>query len=288
MSGFKKFAIVGAGNIGAFIVEELLKQKTAGAIDDVTIVTRPESRDKEQNKAFAARGVHIRAAEYTDVPALTSALTGTHVVISTISFMAIDAQVHIAQAAKAAGASLFLPSEFGGQTDSQQGLFGAKGGLHAKLREVGPPQLLVYTGPFADSSFEGFVNLDVKSGKVAVGGDGKAPISWTSRTDIARFLAHVLTNTPASRLQNQVLRLEGDRVSFNEIFRAYEQRTGTKLDVTYRTVDSLRAKLAENAYDFDAHLHILWATDGVVGEPSNGLYPQWNPTKVIDILAPKK
>jgi hypothetical protein len=43
MSGFKKFAIVGAGNIGAFIVEELLKQKTAGAIDDVTIVTRPVS-----------------------------------------------------------------------------------------------------------------------------------------------------------------------------------------------------------------------------------------------------
>jgi hypothetical protein len=152
-----------------------------------------------------------------------------------------------------------------------------------------------------------FVNLDVKSGKVAVGGDGKAPISWTSRTDIARFLAYVLTNTPASRLQNQVLRLEGDRVvsqfvspchrdvyrmmwlqSFNEVFRAYEQRTGTKLDVTYRTVDSLRAKLAENAYDFDAHLHILWATDGLVGEPDNGLYPQWNPTKVIDILAPKK
>lgn len=43
MSGFKKFAIVGAGNIGAFIVEGLLKQKTAGAIDDVTIVTRPVS-----------------------------------------------------------------------------------------------------------------------------------------------------------------------------------------------------------------------------------------------------
>jgi NmrA-like family len=102
--------------------------------------------------------VHIKAAEYTDVPALTSALTGTHVVISTISFMAIDAQVHIAQAAKAAGASLFVPSEFGGPTDAQQGLFGAKGGLHAKLREVGPPLLLVYTGPFADASWGEYVS----------------------------------------------------------------------------------------------------------------------------------
>jgi hypothetical protein len=75
--------------------------------------------------------------------------------------------------------------------------------------------------------------------------------------------------------------------SFNEIFRIYEERTGTKLDVTYRAVDSLRARLAENAYDFDAYLHTIWATDGLVGGPDNGLFPQWNPTKVVDILAPK-
>jgi len=127
----------------------------------------------------------------------------------------------------------------------------------------------------------------VKSGKVAVGGDGNAPVSWTARNDIARFLAHVLVHAPASRLQNQVLRLEGDRASFNEIFRGYEERTGTNLDVTYRTVESLRAKLAENAYDFDAYLHVIWATDGLVGGPDNGLFPEWNPTKVVDILAPR-
>jgi pyrroline-5-carboxylate reductase len=41
MSGFKKFTIVGAGNVGGFIVEELLKQKAAGSIDEITIITRP-------------------------------------------------------------------------------------------------------------------------------------------------------------------------------------------------------------------------------------------------------
>jgi uncharacterized protein YbjT (DUF2867 family) len=111
------------------------------------------SRDKEQNKSFAAQGVRIAAAEYTDVPALTAALAGTDVVISTISFFAIDAQVPIAEAAKAAGAKLFLPSEFGGPTENVPGVFAAKGALHAKLREVGPPQLLVYTGPFSDYSW---------------------------------------------------------------------------------------------------------------------------------------
>ena len=66
--------------------------------------------------------------------------------------VAIHAQVHIAPAAKAAGAHVFIPREFWWPTeylnDKQLGL---KGALHAKLREVGPPLLLVYTGAFSDS-----------------------------------------------------------------------------------------------------------------------------------------
>ncbi len=41
MSGFRKFAVVGAGNVGGFIVEELLKQNAAGSIDEISIVSRP-------------------------------------------------------------------------------------------------------------------------------------------------------------------------------------------------------------------------------------------------------
>ena len=96
--------------------------------------------------------MRIATAEYTDISALTTALGGTHVVISTVTVVAIASQVHIAQAAKAAGAQVFIPSEFGGPTehlnDKQLGL---KSALHAKLREVGPPLLLVYTGAFSDS-----------------------------------------------------------------------------------------------------------------------------------------
>ncbi|KAI0267015.1 hypothetical protein BC834DRAFT_872160 [Gloeopeniophorella convolvens] len=256
MSGFRTFAVVGAGNVGGFIVEELLKKKAAGAIDEIIIVTRPL-----QNQTFAARGVRIAPAEYADVSALTTALRGADVVISTISLLVIDAQVPV-----------FVPSEFGGPTEKLEGLLAAKGALHERLREVGPP----------DSQ------SDIKSGKVAVGGDGNAPISWTARGDIARFLVHVLVEQPASRLQNQTLRIEGDRTSFNEIFSAYEERTGTKLEVTYRTLDDLRTKLAANPYDFDAYLHIVWVTDGLVGEPDNALFPEWNPRKVADILAPRK
>ncbi|KAH8993477.1 NAD-P-binding protein [Lactarius akahatsu] len=279
MSGYKKFVVVGAGNLGSLIVEELLKQKAAGAVEEITIVTRPASKDNETNKAFAARGARIAAADLTDVSALTTALGGAHVVISTVSLTVIDAQVPVAQAAKAAGAHVFIPSEFGGPTDHlNDSLLGLKGALHAKLREVGPPLLLVYTGPTADTSWVG-------SPLVAT---GNAPISFTARNDVARFLVYVLVRAPAARLQNQTLRLEGDRASFNEIFKGYEERTGKKLDVTYRSLDSLRAKVAENPQDFDAYLHLIWATDGTNGTPDNGLYPEWNPTKVLDIIAPRK
>ena len=60
--------------------------------------------------------------------------------------------MHISQAAKATGAQVFIPGEFGGPmehlNDKELGL---KRALHAKLREVGPPLLLVYTGASSDS-----------------------------------------------------------------------------------------------------------------------------------------
>ena len=58
--------------------------------------------------------------------------------------------------------------------------------------------------------------------------------------------------------------------------------------MTYRSLDSLRAKVAENPHDFDAYLHNNWATDGLNGESDNGLYPGWNPTKVLDAAVPRK
>ena len=40
MSGYTKFAVIGAGRIGSCIVQELLKEKAAGIVKEVTILTR--------------------------------------------------------------------------------------------------------------------------------------------------------------------------------------------------------------------------------------------------------
>jgi hypothetical protein len=55
-----------------------------------------------------------------------------------------------------------------------------------------------------------FLNLDVKSGKVSVGGDGNKTITFTSRPDIARYLSYVLTHLPPEQLKNKAFTIAGD------------------------------------------------------------------------------
>lgn len=52
---------------------------------------------------------------------------------------------------------------------------------------------------------------DLENGKVTINGKGDALVSFTARTDLARFVAHVLTALPAERLANRVFRIEGER-----------------------------------------------------------------------------
>jgi hypothetical protein len=43
MSGYKNFAVVGAGATGSFIVRQLLKDKLAGNVNEVVVLTRQVS-----------------------------------------------------------------------------------------------------------------------------------------------------------------------------------------------------------------------------------------------------
>jgi pyrroline-5-carboxylate reductase len=43
MSGYKKFAIVGAGTLGNYIIRQFLKEKAAGTVKEVVVLTRQVS-----------------------------------------------------------------------------------------------------------------------------------------------------------------------------------------------------------------------------------------------------
>jgi len=117
---------------------------------------------------------------------------------------------------------------------------------------------------------------------VSVGGDGNQRISFTSRPDIARYLSYVLTHLPAEQLKNRSFTIAGDTKSFNEIFKAYNEKTGKKLEVTYLPVSDLDARIAAHPQDFASFLHRTWATSGPFPRTDNDLFPGWHPSSVLD------
>jgi uncharacterized protein YbjT (DUF2867 family) len=162
MSGYKNFAVVGAGMIGAFIIDQLIKDKAAGTINDVVVLTRqaslasapyaPTNQLKQGSKTTVSTGARLIAVDYSNKESIKAALIGVDVVISTVPLTALDVQPGIAEAAKEAGVKLFAPSEFGIPTEGATDRFsGTKANIHKQLKAIGIPYALFYTGPFADN-----------------------------------------------------------------------------------------------------------------------------------------
>ena len=82
--------------------------------------------------------------------------------------------------------------------------------------------------------------------------------------------------------------MSSPRQSFNQIFKQYEDRTGKKLNVTYRPESELKAAIAKNPSDIRSVLQLEWGRGaGVVGsldQLSVSEYPDWNPKTVADVL----
>ena len=89
--------------------------------------------------------------DYSNDESIKRALIGVEVVISTISAAALDIQGKIAAAAKKVDVKLFVPSEFGGITEGKtEGMKGVKANIQGRLKALGIPYTLFYTGGFSD------------------------------------------------------------------------------------------------------------------------------------------
>ncbi|KAH9011283.1 hypothetical protein EDB85DRAFT_1878852 [Lactarius pseudohatsudake] len=290
MSGYKSFAIVGAGKFGSFVVRQFLKDKTAGKVNEVVVLTRQVHCGaiyspviRQGSKTTIEGDAKVVAVDYSNKESIKNALTGVDVVICTISLTALDLQAGIAAAAKEAGVELFIPSEFGNVSEGEtQGMFGQKARIQTELKTLDIPCTNFYTGPFADTIWAPFLDLDVKSGKVTIGGNGNKQISFTSRADIARYVSYALTRLPAEQLNNRSFMIAGDNKSFNDIFKGFEVKTGKKVEVTYVPISEFDARLATNPNDLPALLHKFFATAGPFPKTDNHLYPDWNPSLVLD------
>src|SRR6266404_566475 len=171
MSGYKNFAIVGAGVLGSFTVRQLLKDKAVGTINEVVVLTRQVclyasvtaalvTRHGQGSKTTVEGDAKVVAVDYSNKESVKEALHGVDVVICTISGTAIHLQAGIAAAAKEAGVKLFIPSEFGNISEGEtEGLIGRKAAIQNQMKAVGIPWAIFYTGLFADFIFAPYVSL---------------------------------------------------------------------------------------------------------------------------------
>ncbi|KAH8108727.1 NAD-binding protein [Phellopilus nigrolimitatus] len=279
MSGYKNFAVAGAGNIGKFVIEALLDKKASGAVSSVSVLTRSSGGHEE----LVAKGAKLSAVDYASPASLAGALAGIDVLISTLGGPAIAQQADLARAAKTAGVQLFVPSEFG-----TPGVFAVKDAFTDTLAALGLPYAVFYNGVFTDFLFSPIFGFDFKNGKASIGGSGTAPISFTHRNDIGNFVAHVLTALPRAKIEGRIFRIEGERLSFNQVVADYSARTGKPLEVTHRPRAEFEAAVAKNPADIASFLILEFdAGKCIVGKPdelTNNDWPEWKPAKVVDTI----
>ncbi|KAG7380386.1 hypothetical protein PHYBOEH_011476 [Phytophthora boehmeriae] len=279
MSVYTKFAIVGAGGVGGTVADELLKKGAS-----VTILTRDDS--KEELQAFKARGATLVKVAYDNEDALKKALTGSEVVIFTVSPYQLDAQKIAIPAAKAAGVQLFVPAEFGVCVTEGPNSF--KKEARDLLTELQLPFTIFYTGLFAEY-VSMILGCNFEEGYMNVVGKGETAFSITSRSDVGRFVAQVLATIPKSALEGAKIPLEGDRLSPLQIHDIVGKKLDKKIEI--RHVDFEENKKKFNT-DFTAFLTTLFEEGrGVVGseqevkESVEKFFPDWNPAKFESFVA---
>ncbi|KAH7882028.1 hypothetical protein F5I97DRAFT_1962031 [Phlebopus sp. FC_14] len=209
-----KFALFGAGrSIGIPIVKAFVEIN-----HPILVIARPTSALPDLPEHPLISVVRVDA---TSVSEITNVLREhkVDVVISTVSYIqgGVGAQKAVADASKDAGVKLFVPSEFGvpsgGGPDPTSK---AKSEFADYLKTIDLPSLRIYCGLF-HHVIPWFSGVQ-ETGMFYIVGKGATPQSYTAVSDVAGYVAHVLTSTETlSDLFNVELRIEGQRATLTEL-----------------------------------------------------------------------
>ncbi|OQO02821.1 hypothetical protein B0A48_11104 [Cryoendolithus antarcticus] len=233
MASNNRVIVFGAsGNVGQFVIPALHK---AGV--DITVVTRTESKT-----ASSYDFARTATTDYASQSDLVSIIRGHASVISLLSAGVLELQRSIIDAAVEAGATLFIPSEFGHDTTNEDvsrllPVFGAKAGIIEYLREK-EKDGLSWTGIITALFFDwglplGAFGIDFKAHKATVWDGGDTLFSAANMDDIAASVVSLVTDASArERYKNQHVYVSSVQTTQNEILAAAEAYVGKKFALT--------------------------------------------------------
>lgn len=184
--------ITGAtGHLGSQVIEALLRLHVPA--DRVVASVR----DPQKAATLASQGVHVRAGDFAQPGALTTAFAGAEqvLVVSPNQLGEVGRQLsrNAIEAARAASARRILyTSHMGVEADSptqDQAFIKDHAAIEAFLAQAGLPFTALRHGYYAESALH-HVGRGFETGEIRVPEDG--PVSWTTRADLAEADAHIL------------------------------------------------------------------------------------------------
>ncbi|KIW00988.1 uncharacterized protein PV09_07508 [Verruconis gallopava] len=219
------------GNVGKAVLPALLE---AGV--NVTVATRQDS------KSTFPGSVKVVTTNYESVEDLTSIIRGNDAVISLVNTAALSKELLLVDAAAAAGASLFIPSQFGHDTSDDRiapllPIFGKKQQTVARLKEKekdGLTWTAIITALFFDWGLNfGTFDVDLKKGKATIWDGGETRFSASNMEDIALAVVRLVTD-PVTRekYKNQHVYVSSVQMTQKELVAAAEAVTGKTFDIT--------------------------------------------------------
>lgn len=267
-----RIAIAGTGDLSKYLVEELRKSSY-----DVVVLSRGE-RDW-----FRRPDISLRITDYS-VDSLVEHLSDCHGIVSATQDGAMtNVGLHLAilEACKRTRTcKRFIPSEYIGNVEDfpdQPAFYAAN---HQPVREalreqsdvewtlVNPGWLANYLVPSKYRYLRDIGDchpVDFVKQTMIIPGTGDEPITCTAARDMCKAIAMLY----GLREWPSITYLSGQATSWNEVKNILQEH-GHKLNVTYRSVDSLETAVRESGSEEDDILVAqfgLWSTSGATRVP---------------------
>ncbi|KAI0232283.1 hypothetical protein L0F63_005481 [Massospora cicadina] len=189
---FQHFAVVGGtGALGRVVTRELL----CGKAKSVRVVTRKCSKAhaKEELRNLGAKVMDV---DYSDFSSLVC------------YYDMFSNQALMIDAAKVAGVTRFVPSEYGIDIVGKDHPFlSQKQATRRYVEQSGLEYTYYITGFFIDHLITTHGGFDLKRRTATIIGSGKTPLSVTAMDDVARFIVRTINLTES---RNAALTISGE------------------------------------------------------------------------------
>ena len=245
--------IVGAtGQLGSLIANELAERGTQIRALIRNVVTT-DAQQKAGIDRLSKLGAEIVEGDISKNLGLDRAVAGVDIVVSTVQGgedVIVDGQGHLLEAAKKAGVSRFIPSDFSGELQNlkpdEHYLYDLRIRFGQILRDSGVPWTSIQPGAFMSAYIGSFIGMfDLEKGTVERWGTGDEPIDLIDLSDAARYTVEAALDPDAA---NHYVRVVGEVSTHNKVIADYKTATGRDLTVHERgSLENLRHWIDQTA-----------------------------------------